>query len=280
MINGAPDAAFLNGQPTQDPWLVDRGLHFGDGVFETISCCAARPRFLKLHLERLTLGCQRLSIGPIDEGGLRALITRLAAEVGTCIVKVIVTRGHALARGYAITGDERPTQIVLRYGTSEPQVQNAFRVGLSSVPLGENPLIAGLKHLNRLEQVLAQKQRQERKLDELLMFSSRGILISGTMSNVFLVKDDRLLTPSLDKCGVAGIMRRVVLREAVRAGLSCEERVLDDDDLQSATEIFLSNSRLGVVHVAELEGRPLDASEVVRRVQQSIAPLLAEPADE
>lgn len=279
MSDGAPDAAFLNGQPTRDTWLVDRGLHFGDGVFETISCCAARPRFLNLHLERLMLGCQRLSLGAVDAGELRTCITRLAAEAGTCIVKVIVTRGHAVARGYGFTGEERPTQIVLRYGASTPPTQNPFRVGGSSVRLGENPLLAGLKHLNRLEQVLAQKQRQQQKLDELLMFSSSEKLISGTMSNVFLVQDGGVLTPSLDKCGVAGIMRRVVLREAGRAGIPCEERVLDHEDLRSATEIFLSGSRLGVVPVTELDGRSFRIGDVTRKIQQLIGPLLVEPAD-
>jgi 4-amino-4-deoxychorismate lyase len=280
MSDGAPDAAFLNGQATRDAWLVDRGLHFGDGVFETISCRAGRPRFLKLHLERLMHGCRRLSLGAIDESGLRACIMQLAAEAGTCIVKVIVTRGHAVARGYAFTGDERPTQIVLRYPTSEAPAQNPLCVGISSMRLGENPLLAGLKHLNRLEQVLAQKQRQEQQLDELLMLSSSGKLVSGTMSNVFLVKDGRVLTPSLDMCGVAGIMRRVVLREAARAGMPCEERVLDHEDLQSATELFLSSSRLGVVSVADLEGHALRATDITRKIQQLIAPLLAGAVDE
>ncbi len=103
-------------------------------------------------------------------------------------MKLIVTRGEAVTRGYGFTGAERATRILLRYPWSSDRRSGARSVAVSSMRLGENPALAGLKHLNRLEQVLAQAERAARQFDELLMFSSSGRLISGTMSNVFLVR--------------------------------------------------------------------------------------------
>lgn len=280
MADGVPDAMLVNGAISREPWLLDRGLHFGDGLFETISCCKGRPRFLNLHLARLAQGCERLFFPAPDMVQLREQTMKLASGADACIVKLVVTRGAAQARGYAFTGSERPTQLLLRYPTPPQPPQRPFIVGVSSMRLGENPALAGLKHLNRLEQVLAQQERTRRHLDELLMFSSSEKLICGSMSNVFLVAAGRVLTPALDLCGVAGIMRRVVLREARRAGIQCEERPLEQNDLSSVSEVFLCNSRMGVIPIENLEGCSVVSGDLTRKIQALIAPMLAEPVDE
>jgi 4-amino-4-deoxychorismate lyase len=145
--------------------------------------------------------------------------------------------------------------------------------------LGENPALAGLKHCNRLEQVLARREWTDPDISEALLFSSSDRLVSGTMSNVFIVDGSRLRTPRVDLCGVAGVMRRVVLREAANAGIPVGEEVLSAEDLRSADELFLTNARIGIWPVRALDGRMISPGPLTRRLQQLIAPLLEEPVD-
>jgi len=277
------DRVLLNGSADQRVSPFDRGLHFGDGLFETIACRRGRPRFLTLHLERLASGCERLGI---ETGGLPDIQTEvraLASEVDSAIIKVILTRGTALERGYRASGREKATRITFRYAwptETATESQVGIRVRTARLRLGENPALAGLKSCNRLEQVLARREWTDPGIAESLLFSSSGRLVSGTMSNVFVVEGSRLRTPRLDLCGVAGVMRRVVLREAGRAGMPVQEEVLNVDDLHKAEELFLTNARMGVWPVRELDGRALEPGPVTRRVQQILAPLLEEPVDE
>lgn len=278
---GAPQAVWVNGRPDAALSPLERGLHYGDGLFETIACLGGRPRFLNLHLERLARGCTRLGIEFPDREELRREILAAAAEAPSAIVKVLLTRGPAVARGYATTGSEQPTRLTLRYRREdEPRnAQDGVRVRTAALRLGENPALAGLKHLNRLEQVLARREWSDGAIAEALMFSSSGRLVSGVMSNVFLVEGARLRTPLLDRCGVAGVMRQVVLREAARAGIAAEEAPLDAGDLARARELFLTSAVIGLRPVRVLDGRACEIGAVTRELQQRLAPLLAEAAD-
>lgn len=278
---GAPQAVWVNGRPDAALSPLERGLHYGDGLFETIACLGGRPRFLNLHLERLARGCTRLGIELPDREELRREILAAAAEAPSAIVKVLLTRGPAVARGYATTGSEQPTRLTLRYRREdEPRnAQDGVRVRTAAQRLGENPALAGLKHLNRLEQVLARREWSDGAIAEALMFSSSGMLISGVMSNVFLVEGARLRTPLLDRCGVAGVMRQVVLREAARAGIAAEEAPLDAGDLARARELFLTSAVIGLRPVRVLDGRACEIGAVTRELQQRLAPLLAEATD-
>ena len=278
---GAPQAVWVNGRPDAALSPLERGLHYGDGLFETIACLGGRPRFLNLHLERLARGCTRLGIELPDREELRREILAAAAEAPSAIVKVLLTRGPAVARGYATTGSEQLTRLTLRYRREdEPRnAQDGVRVRTAALRLGENPALAGLKHLNRLEQVLARREWSDGAIAEALMFSSSGMLISGVMSNVFLVEGARLRTPLLDRCGVAGVMRQVVLREAARAGIAAEEAPLDAGDLARARELFLTSAVIGLRPVRVLDGRACEIGAVTRELQQRLAPLLAEAAD-
>jgi 4-amino-4-deoxychorismate lyase len=280
---GPLECVLLNGSLAQKVSPFDRGLHFGDGLFETIACRRGRPRFLTLHLERLAFGCERLGIETGGLADIQAEVRALASEVDGAIIKVILTRGTALARGYQVSGREKATRITFRYAwptETATESQVGIRVRTAQLRLGENPALAGLKTCNRLEQVLARREWTDPGIAESLLFSSSGRLVSGTMSNVFVVEGSRLRTPRLDLCGVAGVMRRVVLREAERAGIAVQEEVLGVADVAMAEEIFLTNARMGVWPVRELDGRVLEPGPVTRRVQQILAPLLEEPVDE
>jgi 4-amino-4-deoxychorismate lyase len=145
--------------------------------------------------------------------------------------------------------------------------------------LGENPALAGLKHLNRLEQVLIRGEWTDPGIQEALVFSSSGWLVSGTMSNVFLVREGRIMTPAIIGAGIRGVMRRVVMREAQRGGLEVTEAALDAAALASAEEIFLTNARIGIWPVRVLDGRRVAVGPLTRQLQQWLLPLLVARTD-
>jgi 4-amino-4-deoxychorismate lyase len=279
-------SVLIDGVTADNLSVFDRGLHFGDGLFETIACLHGRPRFLSLHLERLAHGCRTLGFSRLADQALREEVERLAAAGERAIVKLIVTRGRAVVRGYAVSGREQATRVAIRYPW--PVEETAFQqrgvsVRVAAMRLGENPALAGLKHCNRLEQILARSEPEHTAAAEALMLSRSGRLVSGTMTNVFLVdgtvQSPRLRTPSIDLCGVAGVMRRVVLREAARAGIEAAECDLWPADLEAATEVFLTNARVGIWPVGRVGERTLAPGPVTRRLQSLLQPLLEEPAD-
>jgi 4-amino-4-deoxychorismate lyase len=266
-----PEVTLVNGAAVDTLSTTDRGLQYGDGLFETIGCSSGRARFLSLHLDRLSRSCERLQIAA-DLAAIRSEIETLASGADRSIVKMIVTRGPWQARGYSFTGSEVATRIAFRFPwPPEGDTSAGVRVRTAQVRLGENAALAGIKHLSRLEQVLARAELRGGSESELLMFSSSGRLVSGTMSNVFIVRGDRLVTPRLDLCGVAGVMRRVVMREAGSAGIVVEERVVEAREIFEASEVFLTNIRLGVQPVAMLDGRKLNIGALTHRLQELIA---------
>lgn len=271
-----PERVLVDGCEVGTIDAVDRGLHFGDGVFETLVCRQGALRFLELHLERLRTGCRRLGLPAPDPATLRTELRALALPRRSCVLKLILTRGSALRRGYGATGAERPRRVLLRYGLvsgTDPGAARGVRVRIARLRLGENPALAGLKHLNRLENVLARNEWHDVRIAEALLFSHAGRLVSGTMSNVFLVNEGRLMTPRVDRCGVAGVMRRVVLREALRCGLEASEAELDAAALARADEVFLTNARIGIWPVRALGERRLVPGPVTRQLQALVGEL-------
>jgi len=252
-------ATLINGHAATHIDSTDRGLQYGDGLFETIACREGQACWLGLHLQRLQQGCERLRLAFDGFELLRTEIGELAAEQRRCLVKVIVTRGSATRRGYAPAGDEQPTRIVSRHDWPDTpaRAERGFQLGVSPVALGINPLLAGLKHLNRLEQVLAQMARDASATDEVLMLSAAGNVIGGSMSNVFLADDSGLFTPDLGSCGVAGVMRRLVLEAATRLGQRVCVRAVARSELATVREVFMTNVRWGVQSVRVLDGRVL-----------------------
>ncbi len=265
-------STWINGCPADQVSSSDRGLHYGDGLFETITCLNGRPRWLPLHLQRLRRGCERLQLPFAEFEPLAAEITAMASGLGRCIVKLILTRGPALQRGYRPDGHERPTRILARYEwPPEAALADArFRVGISSVRLGCNPLLAGLKHLNRLEQVLAQTSIRDAPVEEVLMLSSAGQIIGGSMSNVFFADDSALFTPSLEDCGVAGVMRQLVCEAAQRRGAAVQVRAVQLGELPRLREAFVTNVRWGVQSVTALDGRPMPGHEHAQELRRLI----------
>lgn len=258
----------VNGKPG---WLnpADRGLAYGDGLFETMAAEHGRIRWLEYHLQRLGDGCRRLGIPPPELEVLRDEIAACCPKSGKAVVKLIVTRGPG-ARGYGPPEDPAVTRLVgAMPWPNRPSSRYSAGIALKycELRLGENPALAGLKHLNRLEQVLASAELRDGDADEGLLLDQGGRVVGGTRSNVFAVKGHELITPRLNRCGVKGVMRRIVLESAADAGLRGLESDLQPAELLEADALFVTNAIFGIWPVRTLERRVYAPNAAVRRLQ-------------
>jgi 4-amino-4-deoxychorismate lyase len=247
---------WVNGVPGDILSVADRSVQYGDGLFETLRVEQGRPLHLLRHLARLRAGCARLHIGGLAWDALCAEIGAASAHVDAAVLKVIITRGHG-ARGYGFAPGQQPTRILALSPLpqrSEDAATSGIRIRVCSTRLASQPALAGIKHLNRLEQVLARAEWQDPAISEGLMLDYAGSLVEGTMSNLFLVRGGRLMTPRLSECGVAGVMRSVILDCAARQGIPGDIVRLTLDDARDADEVFVSNSVIGIWPVAAIEG--------------------------
>ncbi|MBR9883863.1 MAG: aminodeoxychorismate lyase [Oceanospirillales bacterium] len=258
---------FINGQPGDSVSTSDRGLAYGQGVFETILIRSGRALFWEWHMERLEEGCRRLAI-PCD-GLLQQLENELPELSPDGVLKIVVTRG-AGGRGYAVTEPLEPTRIIqlsdLPTWPDNP-LQAGIRVRRCRTVLAQQPLLAGIKHLNRLEQVLARAEWADTSIREGLVCDTAGNLIEGTMSNVFFVRDGVLCTPDLSQAGVAGVLRRWVIDMARKNGWPVRVGSFQFDDIESADEVFLCNSIIGIWPVVQFEDVCFTIGERSRTLQ-------------
>jgi 4-amino-4-deoxychorismate lyase len=251
---------------------MDRGLLYGDGLFETMLVRGGRIRFESDHRARLAEGCRRLDIR-VDLARVWQDTLQAAARHREASLRLQVTRGQALARGYAPGAGEVPSTFLAVFPPPSPrELPSPIRLVTLQLRLGENPLLAGLKHCNRLEQVLARRELAGTVgACEGLLGSSSGLLISGTMSNVFLQLDGELVTPALTRCGVAGVLRTALLREAEHAGTPVRVADIDLAALSRCTSAAISNARLGLLPAHELDGRQLEGCERINALAARIA---------
>jgi 4-amino-4-deoxychorismate lyase len=248
-------STWINGRRSTRIDSRDRGLQYGDGLFETMRVRRGEVRFLDHHLERLFAGCRRLRIAAPSGGELRRELEHIAARRKEGVLKLIVTRGVSGLRGYRPTGRERCTRILALHPLPPGILATAspVRVRLCATPLGINPALAGLKTLNRLESVLARAEWNSERIWEGLMRDVDENIVCGTMSNLFVRSGSTLMTPVLDRCGVAGVMRRWILENAGDIALRATERRLSWQDLRDADEVFVSNAVVGLKSVGVIE---------------------------
>ena len=244
------------GNPVEALPFHERAIHYGDGLFETIALRDGQPRLWPLHWQRLADGCHRLGISvPSETGTLQQLERGLDADPAAAArgtAKLIVSAGTS-PRGYARDSGQATT-VHVGIGRSTPVDprlrRSGVRVRWCRTRLARQPLLAGLKTLNRLEQVLARAEWSGSAIFEGLTLDTEGAVICGTMSNLFIVTDGQIITPSLENAGVAGVMRRHLLDCLDMAGRSADVRELTVADVEQADEVFLSNSQFGLLPVA------------------------------
>ena len=267
--------SWVDGQPESALPLKDRGLAYGDGLFETVAVKGGRPVLLERHLLRLGEGCSRLGINA-DAALIRSELLAYAAALGEGVVKLILTRGDSL-RGYAAQLGAQPRRILQGNPPAvypSAHAQHGVRLFPCTTRLAEQPLLAGLKHLNRLEQVIARAEWQDAEHAEGLMLDTSGRLIEGVFSNLFLVRDAVLLTPDLSRCGVAGVMRTELLFQAESLGIAVQVADLGLEHLQRADEVFVCNSVYGVWPVRAYAALSWPVGPLTRKLQSIARALL------
>ncbi|MDE2178428.1 MAG: aminodeoxychorismate lyase [Xanthomonadaceae bacterium] len=244
--------------------VLDRGLLYGDGLFETVLYVDGRAPLWSRHMMRLAVGCERLALPLPDPALLAAEAARVIDARGRAVLRITLTRGMG-ARGYAPPERVQATRIVAAFaapGIAAHWYAAGIRLRFCDTRLALQPRLAGIKHLNRLEQVLARAEWNDPAIAEGLMLDTEGRVIAATAANLFAVIDGRLCTPRLDRCGVAGVARAEVM-----AQLPTAERDLDPAVLVRSSEIFLTSAVRGVLPVTTLAERAFAVGPVTRALQ-------------
>lgn len=268
--------SFVDGRPGDDVAVLDRGLLYGDGLFETVRFCDGTAPLWPRHWARLETGAARLALRVPPRAAVEATARRACAGLASAAVRITLTRGVG-ERGYAPPAATEPTWIVT--AAPAPMVPadwyaQGIRVRCCSLRLAAQPRLAGIKHLNRLEQVLARAEWNDPAIAEGLLADAGGKVISATAANLFIVHGARLLTPALDECGVAGVARAEVMarREVTVARLTW-------DDVMRADEVFLTSSLRGILPVSRIDTQAFAPGAVARALQVEWRALgLMEPA--
>ena len=265
----------VNGRHDDKIDVFDRGLQYGDGVFETIAYRGGRAEFLQQHLQRLQQGCARLSINFEQIDTLRFEVESICNKLDNdnAVIKVIVTRGSG-SRGYFSLNDSLPTRIVSAHPFPkypDNYQEKGIYMRFCQQTLSANRKLAGIKHLNRLEQVIARNEWDDGDIAEGIMSDANDNIIEGTMSNIFIVESDHLYTPAITECGISGVMRGQIIQLASRSGLTVEETVITPKRLAHADEVFVCNSIIGIWPVNAIANHQYQLGFITQFLQKVLA---------
>jgi 4-amino-4-deoxychorismate lyase len=268
--------SLLNGQPADQIPISDRGLQYGDGLFETLAVVDSCPRFWERHMARLTRGETVLGMPLSDKSLLRQEGDSLCDGCKRAVLKLIITRGSG-GRGYRPPESPEPRRILLLHpwpDYPESWFKKGVQLRLCETRWSRNRRLAGVKHLNRLEQVLARQEWRNPQIAEGVMLDEEARVISVTQGNLFLVKNDRLYTPDLTHAGIAGVMRQLVIEAAERLGIPLQIGDVSLEQLRRADALFVTNTLLGLCPVAGLEGRTYAVDRIPPMLRQVVTDML------
>ncbi len=268
------NSILVNGTAADTLDANDRGLQYGDGLFETIAYKNGQPCFWTEHLQRMRQGCERLGLkmpaNSLWESDLEAL-----NPPERCVIKLTLTRGVS-SRGYACEPDNPPTRIcrVLSWPDYPASNRQGIRARICTTPVSINSTLAGIKHLNRLDNVLARNEWQSNDYAEGFMLDHHQHVIEGTMSNVFCVLDDQLYTPDLQRSGVNGIMRQRILQLAEKNAIEVNQLDIGLQNFLNMDGIFVTNSLIGLWPVTTIvqqdEHYTFSVHELVQQLQHQL----------
>ena len=244
----------------------DRGLFYGDGVFETLAVEQGLPRWWQDHMDRLAGGCERLGLAMPPQAVLLREVQTASAGQTRCVAKIVMTRGSG-GWGYRPGNWSEELRIVSTHPWPEgiaAAARNGINSRVCSLRLAIQPALGGIKHLNRLEQVLAAAECAAEGMEEGVLLDQNEDVISGISANIFLVNGDRLLTPRMDRCGVRGVLRARILK-AFKS--RCELRRISLDMLEEAEEVFMCSAIRGIMPVLRIDERTFPAGPVTRELQ-------------
>jgi len=243
LINGVVDSCID---------VCDRGFQYGDGLFETIAYKNSQLQLWDAHMQRLRHGCDRLSLGVVDEALWLDDIKQLQLKEDA-VIKLIISRGVS-GRGYTYNTSNNVTRVtaVSLWPNYTRDNFQGIATTFCKTPISINPVLAGIKHLNRLDNVLARNEWHSADIAEGFMLDHNQHVIEGTMSNVFCVLGEELYTPSLQQCGVAGVMRQRVLEYAKVQGVSVNIIEISKLNFLQMDSIFITNSLIGIWPVKKI----------------------------
>lgn len=246
----------VNGKASDSISVYDRGFLYGHGLFETIAVQNKRPLLLDAHLQRLAADANKLGISaPIEQ--IKQDIETLSVSTELGVIRVTLTCGEG-SRGYVTPDNAQSNRIVSLFDWPSHiggYHDSGIHLGITEYKLAQQPLLAGIKHLNRLEQVLIRQQWQN-GWQEAIVCDEQGNAIEATQSNLFIVSADGiLLTPDVNKCGINGVMRNTVIQYAAKIGIELVEKTIPLTEIHNAQEIFVTNSIIGVWPVRYFENK-------------------------
>lgn len=247
-------AYLVNGRREGSLTPFDRGFAYGDGVFRTLPLYSGIPQCWQRHYRRLQSDCNALGIVCPSDEMLRDDIARLVEDGEDAVIKIIITRGES-ERGYAVPPLAQPTRVVSKAALPhypESHFSEGVALHLCEMRLARHPRLAGIKHLNRLENVLARMEWVDPQVADGLLLDEGGDVIECTMSNLFVRVGSVLATPNLSRCGVDGVTRERVLELAPQLGYTAEVRHLRLPELMDADEVVICNSLYGAWQVRRL----------------------------
>ncbi|NVD07030.1 aminodeoxychorismate lyase [Vibrio sp. JPW-9-11-11] len=263
----------LNGVPADSIGLTDRSFQYGDGCFTTMLTRDGEIEHWPLHIERMNACLKVLKIPEPDWPLVHQWLLSAAQPVSKAGLKLHISRGEG-GRGYSPTHVTSPNVTISDFTYPvhyEQWRRQGVVIGLCSTRLGHNPLLAGHKHNNRLEQVILKAEMDQLGLADGIALDLDGRVIETTMANLFWLNNRTLCTPDLSRCGVAGVMRRLVFDIAQQLGIP----VCVDDyqlpEMMNADEVFMVNSLLGVAPICQVGKKSFEIGTITTRIQEMIA---------
>lgn len=236
--------------------ILNRGFLFGDGVYETIRTYAKKPFALEKHFERLKYSAEKLKIELPDLSLLTSIIyegiERMTAliEDEEIYIRLIVTRGTS---EFSLRIVSASPDFILIFRPLKSSGKEGVKIKISRIrKIPPESIDPRIKAIGQVDKILARLELSEDEY-EAIMLSYNGYLAEGTMSNIFIVSNDRLITPSLETGILSGITRDVVIEIARKKSIEVEERFVELSELFNADEVFLTHTSAEIVPVRYVE---------------------------
>jgi branched-chain amino acid aminotransferase len=263
---------YLNGKFVPDDEACisvhDRGFLYGDGLFETIRVYDGEPFLWSDHMHRLAHGCEVIRIHlPLTPSEMLCVVAEQLRRNGLrdALIRITISRGAGL-RGYSPTGADHPTFCILAFPPPQP-LPTSWKLISSSLRLQNEDPLAVFKHANKLRQIIARAEADDRGADEALLLNDRGEVVEGTTTNVFWVEKGAVCTPRLSGI-LSGVTRNYILRLCAFLGIDTHEKNIPLKTLLKAEGILVTASGIEVMAVSEIDGHSIKTSALVKRLKQ------------
>ena len=260
----------INGQADANLSVTDRGLAYGDGVYRTFMVQHGEPLLWPSQYHKLQQDAAILELSVCSSERLLAEIQTVAEHAARCVVKVIITRGSG-SRGYAIPAQASHNRIVIKSeypSYPDDLLVHGARLFLCKLRLSQQVKLAGIKHLNRLENVLARSESDDPSFQDGLLLDQQGNVVECTSGNIFARFNDQLITPKLNECGVAGVVRDWVMQQSPHWSLHAQEATLSLSQLAQADEVLMTNSVAGAINIVQLQDKTWQANNLAKQIRK------------